>query len=330
MAEYFWYRTAVDNRTGTALSNSTLVRVWFGPTQPPPGSGSFALVIIDANGNGLIDQSEWQAVTGSGAGGNLGGAAALYDFTPPGSGLLYTATPCTAGETGLLDGLTKNFSPVPPDFTIICFAEGTMIATPRGPRAVETLAPGDLVLTQDHGPQPIRAIWSGERAGIGPYTPVVIPAGVLGATRDLRVSQNHRLLVRHPQVDLLFAVPEALVMAKSLAGHGGIRAEPVPAVAYVHLHLDRHEIVTADGVPAETLFPGSYLAAAHPLPDATVFGATPANYAEACRPMLTHAEGRVLASGMLPRTAAADARPPVPAAGDRGHRGRHPTRLRRA
>jgi hypothetical protein len=313
MAEYFWYRTRVSGQTGTALSDSTSVRVWFGATQPPPGSGSFALVIIDTNGNGLIDPSEWQAVTGSGAGGNLGGPAALYDFTPPQSGFLYTATPIVAGETGLLDGLTKDFAPVPPDFIVICFAEGTRIATPDGPRAIETLRPGDRVLTADHGPQPVLAVWRGERPGIGPYTPVVIPEGALGATRDLRVSQNHRLLVGGPLVDLLFAVPEALVMAKSLAGHAGIRATPVPAVAYRHLRLDQHEIVTAEGVPAETFFPGSYLAAVHPLSDAVIFGAAPPDSAAACRPMLTHAEGRLLARALLPHPAVAAARPPAPA-----------------
>ena len=37
------------------------------------------------------------------------------------------------------------------------YAPGTMIDTPVGPRAVETLVPGDSVMTLDRGPQPI--IW---------------------------------------------------------------------------------------------------------------------------------------------------------------------------
>ena len=86
-------------------------------------------------------------------------------------------------------------------------------------------------------------------------------------------------------------------MAKSLAGHAGIRATPTPVVAYVHLRLDRHEIVTADGVPAETFFPASHLAV-RAFPDAALFGAPPADAATACRPMLTHAEGRVLARAL--------------------------------
>lgn len=34
----------------------------------------------------------------------------------------------------------------------VCFHAGTAILTPRGPRPVQTLCPGDLVMTRDHGP----------------------------------------------------------------------------------------------------------------------------------------------------------------------------------
>lgn len=313
MAEYLWYKTNVST-TGVALSDSVLVTVWFGPGPPPAGIGAYDLVIIDTNGNGLIDASEWQAVTGTGGGNNLGGSFALFDFTPPQNGFLYTsleAGPITAGTTGLLDGLSKSFSPVSPDFGVICFAAGTQIDTPEGPRPVEALAPGDLVLTLDHGPQPVRSVWRGERAGIGPCTPVRIPAGTFGATRDLLVSMNHRILVRHPQVSLLFGMPEALVMAKSLAAGAGVRPEPMPTVRYLHLFLDRHEIVLASGVPAETFFPGSCLARRRgALSDAALFGAIPlAEAGVSCRPLLSHSEGQLLARLILPRTAHGAAAP---------------------
>ena len=303
MADYLWYKTAVD-KDGTALADSVAVTVWFGPAPPAPGAGPYELVIIDSDGDGLIDPDEWQAATGTAGGGNLGGSFALFDFTPPRQGNLYTAVPYTAGDTGLLDGLTQNFPPVDPDFLVICFATGSLIDTPEGARPVESLVPGDVVLTRDRGPQPIRAVWRGERPGIGPYTPVRIAAGTLGATRDLLLSRNHRILVRHPLVALLFAVPEALVMAKSLAGRDGVRLEPVPRVSYVHLLLDRHEIVRASGVLSETFFPGSYLARrpGGPFSDAALFGAAPVgDPAIACRPLLSDAEGRLLASLILGR-----------------------------
>ena len=304
MAELSWYKTIVST-AGVALSDSVAVAVWFGPTPPPPGSGPYELVIIDSDGDGLISPAEWQTVTGGAGGGNLGGPFALFDFTPPQRGNLYTAVAYQQGDTGLLDGLTQNFAPVDPDFVVICFAAGTMIDTPAGARAVETLAAGDLVLTLDHGPQPVRAVWRGDRPGIGPFAPIRIAAGTLGATRDLRVSQNHRLLLRHPQAELHFGAPEVLVMAKSLAGAEGVRMEPVPSVSYAHIFLDRHEIVRASGVLAETFLPVSWLAGRHlALSDAALFGTASGETASACRPLLSDAEGRLLGRHVLPRPAA--------------------------
>ena len=44
---------------------------------------------------------------------------------------------------------------------VSCFTPGTRIATPSGLRTIERLQQGDLVVTRDHGPQPIR--WVGQR-----------------------------------------------------------------------------------------------------------------------------------------------------------------------
>lgn len=47
---------------------------------------------------------------------------------------------------------------------IVCFVAGARIATAEGPIAVEALRPGDMVLTLDHGSQPLRC---GSRRSIG-------------------------------------------------------------------------------------------------------------------------------------------------------------------
>jgi len=39
--------------------------------------------------------------------------------------------------------------------TIPCFVAGSMIETADGPRAVEGLTAGDMVMTRDDGPQPL-------------------------------------------------------------------------------------------------------------------------------------------------------------------------------
>ncbi|HCE71257.1 MAG TPA: type I secretion protein, partial [Ruegeria sp.] len=53
-----------------------------------------------------------------------------------------------AGTVELTDGTLVSFSNIE---NIICFTPGTLIATAHGPRAIETLRPGDLIVTRDHG-----------------------------------------------------------------------------------------------------------------------------------------------------------------------------------
>ncbi len=140
--------------------------------------------------------------------------------------------------------------------TVVCFAKGTLIETPDGPRYVETLAEGDLVHTLDDGVQPIR--WIGRRrvAGRGPNAPVRIKAGALGNLRTLWVSQNHRMLRAGPAAELLFGQAEVLVAAKHLVNDDSIRIVETKAVEYVHFLFDKHQIVFAEGCPAESLYPG--------------------------------------------------------------------------
>lgn len=147
----------------------------------------------------------------------------------------------------------------------VCFVLGTLIDTPRGPVAIENLRVGDLVHTKDNGAQPIRWIESSEtsvrRMKEKPNLyPVRVKAGALGRgmpRRDLFVSQQHRLLVSGPAVQVLLGEREALVAAKSLCNWPGIDIiEPDGPVHYYHALLDRHEILDAEGAPAESLYLG--------------------------------------------------------------------------
>ncbi|MBV2358262.1 Hint domain-containing protein [Thalassococcus sp. CAU 1522] len=141
-------------------------------------------------------------------------------------------------------------------YLVLCFARGTLIETPQGPRYIETLAKGYLVNTLDDGPQPIRWIGATTMAGTGPNAPVVIRAGALGNLRDLVVSQNHRMLVRGAEAELLFGEPDVLVAAKHLVNGDTIRIAPCETVEYFHLLCEDHQIVFAECCPAETLYPG--------------------------------------------------------------------------
>lgn len=138
---------------------------------------------------------------------------------------------------------------------IICFASGTMMSTERGQRRIETLARGDLVLTLDRGPQPIRWIWSRTVRASGVYAPVRIARGTLGNTRDLLVSPHHRMLLTGAAARA-HGSDQVLAPAHALIDDYRISAQYGGMVTYHHMLFDRHEIVIANGVSSESFHPG--------------------------------------------------------------------------
>lgn len=140
-----------------------------------------------------------------------------------------------------------------------CFTAGTLIAVPGGEVAVESLRPGDLVLTADHAAQTVR--WIGRRRVIGQrdFAPVRFAPGALGNPAALLVSPLHRMVVAGWDAELHFGAPEVLVEARHLVGRPGVTRAPCRSVDYVHILFDRHEIVTAGGVPSESFHPDSIL-----------------------------------------------------------------------
>ncbi|MBM2577161.1 Hint domain-containing protein [Jannaschia sp. Os4] len=141
-----------------------------------------------------------------------------------------------------------------------CFAAGTRIETPYGPRDVAGLRAGSLVRTADRGWEAVRWLGRTRTRATARTRPVRFRAGALGAglpRRDLLVSPQHRMLVRSPIARRMTEAPEILVRAKKLVGLPGIaRAEEVDEVEYLHLMLDRHEVVYAEGAPCESFLPG--------------------------------------------------------------------------
>ncbi len=147
-----------------------------------------------------------------------------------------------------------------------CFTRGTLIETEHGPKPVEDLHRGDLVVTQDHGLQPIR--WIGKRtvtaADLAQYpklTPVRITAGALQEglpRRDLLVSRQHRMVVSPQAAKPDCRDGDVLVSAIKLTGLPGVFVdETVDEVEYFHMLFDRHQVIFAEGAPTESLFPGA-------------------------------------------------------------------------
>ncbi|MEO1613214.1 MAG: Hint domain-containing protein, partial [Pseudomonadota bacterium] len=172
-----------------------------------------------------------------------------------------------AGDITLPPGGSLALTGVAPDeiffdnVNLVCFAGGTMILTPEGERPVEDLKAGDMVVTRDHGPQPIR--WAGSRAlpraalAAQPrLRPVVIAKGALGNERELRVSPQHRMLVKSWRAEMLFGEEEVLVKAVDLVDGESVYIGDEADVTYHHILFDLHEIVFAEGAPSESLHPG--------------------------------------------------------------------------
>lgn len=145
----------------------------------------------------------------------------------------------------------------PGDTGLVCFVAGTRILTPSGQRPIESLVKGDLVITRDHGPLPVR--WIGRRTvlGRGDFAPVRIARGMFGARRAHYVSQNHRILVEGWRAELFFGEQEVLVPAKALVDGDRIALRQMPEVTYFHMMFDSHQIVVADGVASESFYPGA-------------------------------------------------------------------------
>ncbi|MEM1375701.1 MAG: Hint domain-containing protein [Pseudomonadota bacterium] len=144
------------------------------------------------------------------------------------------------------------------DFAV-CFCAGTLIATREGARPVEDLAPGDLVLTRDNGFQKLRWTKSREMDATARLAPVRFEVGALGKglpRRVLRVSPQHRMLMRSKVAARMFGTSEVLISAKKLLGLPGVTQEAPGPVSYHHLLFVRHEIVLAEGAPAESLHLG--------------------------------------------------------------------------
>lgn len=151
-------------------------------------------------------------------------------------------------------------------YSAICFCAGTLIDTDRGPRLIETLLPGDLVCTLDHGLQPLRWIgrrdWGVQAQQVAPnLRPIRIAADALGRglpRHDLLVSPQHRILMRSAIAERVSGAREVLIAAKHLVGLPGIAAMTTPApVTYLHLLFDHHEVVFANGAEAESLYTGT-------------------------------------------------------------------------
>jgi hypothetical protein len=207
------------------------------------GSGTIVNTIIGFAGNETIDLPGLAFQSGASA-------------TVSGTTLAVVSNGATVNLTvaGLTDGMssfTQQDSGTGTEI-IACFAAGTRIATPTGEVPVEHLRIGDLVHTESGGVAPVqwigRRTYAATRVAKDPQLrPVCVREHALAEgvpARDLLLSPAHALLV-----------DGALVPAVALVNGHSITRAPRDAVAYFHLELDHHDILLADGAPAESFTP---------------------------------------------------------------------------
>lgn len=221
-----------------------------------PGAGSF-----DLTGDGFSTEIVFIQAIPTG-----GGATRYFALMDDSAG---DVTNIASIQTRDLD-----FSPAGNDVQIdaeqnntvtICFASGSLIATPTGSRPVEDLRPSDLVLTKDEGPLPIQWV-GGRRLSAWELTrrenlrPIRLEPSALGEgypSQPLTLSPQHRVLLSSPIAGRMFGSTECLVPVVKLLDLPGVERLPHPrGVHYHHILLDGHQIVFANDLPCETLLMG--------------------------------------------------------------------------
>jgi hypothetical protein len=136
-----------------------------------------------------------------------------------------------------------------------CFLKGTRILTAEGERKIEDLAIGDLLPTMFGGLRPIQ--WIGRfpikksapsKPWVKDVLPVRIARSALGPDlprTDLYVTAHHSLLI-----DGVLAPAVMLINGTTITRY---EAHEYDELEYFHVKLESHDVIYAEGAPAETL-----------------------------------------------------------------------------
>ncbi len=221
---------ATPSQTGMSGPGVLLLDQTFGGTIALTGGTTLdlGLAVGQTASDAVVSGSTLDITTG-GSTEAIALAAAGYSAT-----LLQTGTGDTRAEIAL--------SPV-------CYRRGTRLAVPGGEQAIEDLRPSDLVMTARGDERAIK--WIGRRRvncrrHSEPHKawPICVQASAFGPglpARDLYLSPQHAIYAEG-----------VLIPIKILANGHTIRQVRMPEVEYFHVELNSHEIMMAEGLPAES------------------------------------------------------------------------------
>ncbi|HEY1413171.1 MAG TPA: Hint domain-containing protein, partial [Rhodopila sp.] len=137
--------------------------------------------------------------------------------------------------------------------TTACYLAGTRILTPQGETEVEALSAGDMVIVETadgRSSQPIK--WIGQRRiqltshpRPGSAAPIRIARDAIAdgqPHRDLLVSPDHCVFVDGKLIPAVMLVNDMTI----------VQEQSRISVQYFHVELERHGILLAEGLPAES------------------------------------------------------------------------------
>jgi collagen type I/II/III/V/XI/XXIV/XXVII alpha len=215
------------------------------------GRNDQGLTATASNTEQVIDPNELQAFIGNGTvqlpiaavgAASLNGPDALVFGSLMQAGatvaLSYTYVPTDGGSAVTSDPQV-----------LACFAAGTRIATPQGDLPVDALVVGQTVACLHQGSAQV--VWLGHRRvdcrrhpDPRKVWPVRVRANAFGEgqpRRDLLLSPDHAVYAE-----------QVLIPIKYLINRTTISQESVDRIEYFHIELASHDILFAEGLPAES------------------------------------------------------------------------------
>jgi collagen type I/II/III/V/XI/XXIV/XXVII alpha len=238
----FFLKSSADIAIGGSGSDTIIAGTGSATMVGGAGSDRFIFVNGSAGGSDVIaDFGSGDVVILSGYGANEA-ASALANKTNTFVTLSDNTKITFSGGTAGLN--SSNF------VSLACFRAGTAIGTPNGDMAVETLLEGDLVTTVSGEARRVR--WIGTRMvdfarhPAGPQArPICVKAHAFGfrlPQRDLWLSPEHAVFVD----DVLIPIRH-LVNGTTIASD-----ESLTRIMYFHVELETHDVLLAEGLPAES------------------------------------------------------------------------------
>jgi hypothetical protein len=245
--------TASGDAVGFVYDDGTFTNISDPSAGSADGAGTFITSINAAGELAGYDVTDSEASAGLAQGfiDTAGSFAAIDDSSY--SDIITGATPPLIALNDAGD-ILESYTDASDDSVAVlvepaCYRPGTMIRTPSGDVRIETLAPGDMVVTVDGGVLPVLHLGRRRADCLHHPTPshvlpVCVQAGAFGPrlpARDLFLSPDHAIFAE-----------DVLIPIKHLINGSSIRQTDMAEVTYLHVALSEHAVILAENLPAES------------------------------------------------------------------------------